>query len=412
MPASRLITKPFVTVTAVTAAFFVYVGMLVPILPTYIEDDLGGGDLAVGMSTAIFALAAIAARPWIARLIDRWGRRAVIQGGALLAAVSGFGLVLVDALGPLLALRTVGGVGEAALFVSAATLVADLAPPERRAEAASYFSVAVFGGLGIGPVLGDVVVGDGRYHLAFGVAAAFTVLAAVLAAGVPTRIVGPHTDPDADVLDEAVPATRRTFLHPAALGPGLVLAAGIGAFAVFSSFVPDHARDIGLSGAGGLFAVYSVVCLVLRLTGARLPERLGARRSVTIALSATGSSLALLAAVPQPAALWGAAVLIGIGQAFLYPSLMALTVNRVSERERAVALGSFTMFFDIGTMAGGLALGLVAQQFGKRSAFAGGVALAAVGMWLLWTRVTGARAEARPVEPTPGAVAFAPAGGD
>jgi MFS family permease len=410
MPASRLITKPFVTVTAVTAAFFVYVGMLVPILPTYIEDELGGGDLAVGVSTAIFALAAIAARPWIARLIDRWGRRAVIQGGALLAAVSGFGLVLVDSLGPLLALRTVGGVGEAALFVSAATLVADLAPPERRAEAASYFSVAVFGGLGVGPVLGDVVVGDGRYHLAFGVAAAFTVLAAVLAAGVPTRIVGPHAD--AAVLDDAAPAGRHTFLHPAALGPGLVLAAGIGAFAVFSSFVPDHARDSGLSGAGGLFAVYSVVCLVLRLTGARLPERLGARRSVTIALSATGSSLALLAAIPQPAALWAAAVLIGVGQAFLYPSLMALTVNRVSERERAVALGSFTMFFDIGTMAGGLALGLVAQQFGKRSAFAGGVALAAVGMWLLWTRVTGARAEARQLEPTTGAVAFAPAGGD
>ena len=55
-------------------------------------------------------------------------------------------------------------------------------------------------------------------------------------------------------------------------------------------------------------------------------------------------------------------MLIGVGQAFLYPSLMALTVNRVSERERAVALGSFTMFFDVGTVAGGLALGAVAEH--------------------------------------------------
>ncbi len=411
MPSSRLITKPFVVVTVVTAAFFVYVGMLVPILPTYIEDELGSGDLAVGTSTAVFALAAILARPWIARLIDRWGRRAVIQAGAVLAAVSGFGLVLVDSLAPLLALRTVAGVGEAALFVSAATLIADLAPPARRAEAASYFSIAVFGGLGIGPILGDAVVGDDRYHLAFGVAAAFTVLAAVLAFGVPSRVN--TASADTGVADGAEARGRRAvFLHPAAVGPGLVLASGIGAFAVFSSFVPDYARDIGLSGAGGLFAVYSVVCLVLRATGARLPERLGARRSVTIALSATGGSLALLAAVPDPGVLWVAAAMIGVGQAFLYPSLMALTVNRVDERERATALSSFTMFFDIGTMAGGLALGLVAEQLGKRPAFAGGTVLAAFGMWLLWTRVTAARRDPATAAAEPSSITLAAVAGD
>ena len=77
-----------------------------------------------------------------------------------------------------------------------------------------------------------------------------------------------------------------------------------------------------------------------------------------------------------------------VGQAFLYPSLMALTVNRVDERERPAALSSFTMFFDVGTIAGGLALGAVAELFGKRSAFAGGIVLAAIGVWLLLTRVT------------------------
>jgi MFS family permease len=91
--------------------------------------------------------------------------------------------------------------------------------------------------------------------------------------------------------------------------------------------------------------------------------------------------------VPQPWALWVAAALIGVGQAFAYPALMALTINRVSERERPLALGSFTMFFDIGSIVGGLALGLVADQLGKRSAFAGGVVLAMFGLWVLWTRV-------------------------
>lgn len=411
MSDSRLITKPFLAVTLVTAAFFVYVGILVPVLPPFIEDELGAGELGVGLSIAIFALTAVIARPVIVRLIDRFGRRAMIQAGAAIAGLAGFATVFADSLVPMLILRGIAGVGEAALFVAAATLIADLAPPHRRAEAASYFSVAVFGGLGVGPIVGEAIVDDARYHLAFGVAAACAIAAAALATLIPD-VAGPATH-GPDARHETRPL-RRALMHPAAMGPGVVLACGIGAFAVFSAFLPEHAREVGLPGSGGLFAAYSVVCLVLRLGGARLPERLGARRSVTIALTSTGSALALLAAVPRPWALWSAAVLIGIGQAFLYPSLMALTVNRVGERERAVALGSFTMFFDLGTVAGGLALGTVAQLLGKRSAFAGGVVLAAIGLWILWQRVTSAAGASDRVEviaPRHGPV-FAPSGGD
>ena len=110
-----------------------------------------------------------------------------------------------------------------------------------------------------------------------------------------------------------------------------------------------------MGGSGGLFAAYSVVCLVLRIAGARLPERLGPRRSVTIAFTTMAVALAGLAAFAQPWALWLAASSIGVGMAFQYPSLMALTVNRTPDHERAAALSSFTMFFEIGTVTGGLA---------------------------------------------------------
>lgn len=404
MSAGRLITKPFVAVTGAAMAFFVYVGMLVPILPTFIEDELGAGELGVGASVAIFALTAVAVRPLIARMVERYGRRAVMVVGSLIAAAAGGATALVSSLVPLLLLRGVAGIGEAALFVAAATLVADLAPPERRAEAASYFSVAVFGGIGVGPIIGEAVVDGDRFHLAFGVAAGFALLAAALSLSVPARVLA--VDP------EASGERFAGYIHRAALGPGLVLACGIGAFATFSAFLPDYSRSVGLAGSGGLFGTYSVVCLLLRLTGARLPERLGARRSVTIALTATGGSLTLLAAIPEVWALWAAAALIGVGQAFLYPSLMALTINRVDERERPAALSSFTMFFDVGMIAGGLALGAVAELFGKRSAFAGGIVLAAIGMWLLLTRVTTSRTTSPSVVASSPAATYIPVAGD
>ena len=205
-------SKPFVAVTAATGAFFVYVGMLVPLLPRFIEDELDAGELGVGLSLSTFAFAAIFARPVIGRLVMRYGRRRVMIGGSLLAGVAGFLCATVDSLPSLLAFRGLAGIGEAALFVGAATLVADLAPPHRRAEAASYFSVAVFGGLGVGPIIGEAVLGDDRFHLAFLVAAAFTVLAAVLSLAVPHSVEpaadGPELEP------RGTRSARAAPLHP------------------------------------------------------------------------------------------------------------------------------------------------------------------------------------------------------
>jgi MFS family permease len=398
---TRLVTKPFVAVTAATGAFFVYVGMLIPVLPRFIEDKLGAGELGVGLAIASFATAAIAARPMIARLIDARGRRQVMTAGAVLAGVAGAASATVGSLVPLLLLRGVAGVGEAALFVGAATLISDLAPPRRRAEAASYFSVAVFGGLGLGPVIGETVLGDGRYSLAFVVAASFTILAALMSFAAPNRVLETTRAPR--------PAKVR-FLHPAAVGPGLVLATGVAAFTAFSAFLPEHARDVGMAGSGALFAAYSAVCLVLRVVGARLPERLGPRRSVTIAFVTNAVALAALALFAAQWALWLAAVVVGVGMAFQYPSLMALTVNRADEEERAAALSSFTMFFEIGTVTGGLLLGAVAEALSKQAAFAAGVGVLAIGLWLLRSKVL--PAQSRPWVVTTGEVALVPAAGD
>ncbi|MGI9054074.1 MAG: MFS transporter [Ilumatobacteraceae bacterium] len=411
MSQPRLVTREFLAVTLATGAFFVYVGMLLPLLPRFIEDELGAGELGIGLSVATFALAAIVVRPLIARLIDARGRRAVMIAGALIAAIGGVLTATADSLGPLLAMRAIAGIGEAALFVGAATVVSDLAPPDRRAEAASYFSVAVFTGIGIGPVLGELILDDDRYSLAFAGAAGFAVLAAVLAVAVTTQPA--PVDDDAPALVPRSGLAR--LIHPAAIGPGLVLASGIAAFSVFTAFLPDHSREVGLAASGGLFTAYSVVCLILRITGARLPERLGPRRSVTIAFVTVAVALAGLAAFPYVWALWAAAIVIGVGMAFLYPSLMALTVNRVDDRERPAAISSFTMFFEIGTVSGGLVLGAVAELASKRAAFAGAVLLCGAGLWLMRTHVVPAsegKDDRRPRRaPTP-LPAYIPVAGD
>jgi MFS family permease len=182
-------------------------------------------------------------------------------------------------------------------------------------------------------------------------------------------------------------AGKRPFIHPAAVLPGLVLACAVAGFAAYGAFLPDYARDAGMSGAGILFGLYALVSLLVRIFGARLPELLGPRRAVTIALGNIGLGLAVLALTPSTLTLCVASALLGLGVAFNYPSLMALTVNRASDRDRAVAVSSFTMFFEIGSAAGGLAIGALAEVVGKQQAFLGAVVFAVVGIWLLRTKV-------------------------
>jgi MFS family permease len=378
-PRASLITRPFVAVTLATFAFFTYVGILVPLVPQYVENELGLGELGIGLNIAAFALASILARGFLGHLIDRYGRRALMIGGALIAAGAGVVTGQVEALALLLMLRGITGIGEAALFVAATTLVADLSPNGRRAEAASYFSVAVFGGIGIGPVVSETLLADDRFQLVFLIGGAFAVLAALLSIGVPSRVVSVEAPPRA--------APRQQWVHPAALGPGLVLGAGVAAFAAYGAFLPDYSREVGLANSGALFAAYSAVVLVLRIAGARLPEQLGARLSVTIALSSVGVGLVVLAVFATTWSLWVSSLIFGLGNAFLYPSLMAATVDRVSEHERARALSSFTMFFEVGTAVGGLALGALAEVTGKRWSFLAGVVPVVFGLWVLRTRV-------------------------
>ena len=87
----RLVTAPFVIVTAATLAFFVFVGIAVSVMPRFIENELGGDGLAIGLNLAVFSIAAIAARPAIAFIGDRFGRRSLMIGGSLLV----HGLVIV-----------------------------------------------------------------------------------------------------------------------------------------------------------------------------------------------------------------------------------------------------------------------------------------------------------------------------
>jgi len=253
-------------------------------------------------------------------------------------------------------LRLVTGVGEAAMWVGAATAIQDMAPPDRRGEAASYFSVALYGGMAFGPFAGEWLMKAASFDTVWIAAGCSALVASVLGLWTPQRIA----------------AERQPFrlLHPAGLGPGFVLLLGLIPFTGFSTFISLYGPEVSIDDVAPLFLVYGCLVLVIRIFGATLPDRLGWKLSSTIALTMLGAAALMLAAWGAAPGVWIAMVGFAAGMSLLFPALFTAAVASAPEHERSQAVGTFSLFFDL---AGGIApplLGVVVSLGSYRLAFA------------------------------------------
>jgi MFS family permease len=379
---ARLVTPLFLLVSLSTFAYFVSVGTLQPTLPRFVEGPLGGSSVAVGVAVGAFSISAVIVRPLAGRISDTHGRRPLIVWGAASVGLATAGHLVVTDLWLLLVLRIVYGVGEAFFFTAAAGVINDLAPDERRGEAVSYFSLALYGGLVLGPVLGEIVLGDGHYNRAWILAAATAALAAVL--GLPV----PDTRPD----EESIPPQGlRRFVHPAALLPGTVLATSMWGLGGYFTFVPLYALELGLSGSRVIFATFSGIILAIRGFGARIPDRLGPRRSARTALTLQACGLLVMALWQNPVGLYAGTVVFAVGQALSFPALMTIAIEGAPASERGAVVGTFTAFFDLAFGLGAVSLGAVVAVAGYPGSFAGGALVAGLGLLLMFTRARRAR---------------------
>jgi len=303
--------------------------------------------------------------------------------GAALFAASVLAYPLASSPAVLAALRLLTGAGEAFFFVGAVTAVFDLAPAERRGEAMSVASLALYVGIGLGPLIGELAIERVGFVAAWVLAATAALTALVMALRVP------DTRPqEASGEASGGPSPRRRLVHRAGLLPGLVMLTSILGMAGFLTFVPLYAIDIGMDGSRLVLLVFAGVVVGIRSVGARIPDRLGAARTTRMALALSAAGLALVGTWRSPAGLLAGTVVFAVGIALLTPAVMALAVEGVAPQERASMIGTTSAFLDLAFGLGPASLSFVAAAIGRPGTFLAGAVAAAVG-WVLvvWTRL-------------------------
>jgi len=241
---------------------------------------LGAGEGFTGLLQTALTLPFVLFAVPAGLLADRFSRRALMAGAEVVRAAALFAILALIWLKlltlPLLALLGFVAVcGTVAYSVAAPALVPSLVPPEALPAANARIELARTIAFAAGPALGGVLVGWTGAAPAFCVAAALSVVAVLLLAGIyePARASAVARHPLQEIREGAAFVLRHDLLRPVFLTQFIF---NIGAFLVLAVFVPYAIRHLGLSasGVGAVLAMYGLGMVAGALLATRVMQRL------------------------------------------------------------------------------------------------------------------------------------------
>ena len=342
----------FILVTAVLD--IVAMGIVIPVLPTLIEQFSGSNARAGvinGVFVALWALMQFVASPVIGSLSDRFGRRPVILLSTAGLAADYVLMALAPNLWWLALGRIIAGVTSAS-FTTVYAYMADITTPENRARGYGLIGAAFSAGFVLGPLLGGVLGGISP-RAPFWTAAAMSGVAFLYGLFVLPESLPPQRR-KAFSWHRANPlgALRLLRAHAGLVGLALVNFLLYFAHHVFSAvFVLYAGYRFGWSPwqVGLLLALAGALdMLVQGLLVGPCARRFGDRRTMVAGLCGGAVGLACMGLAPTgllftlallPNALWGLAM----------PTLQSLMTQRVSESEQGQLQGANN---SVGAIAG------------------------------------------------------------
>lgn len=356
--ASRFSSPQFKNFTLATAANFFFFCNFSSffLLPIYIKD-LGGNEANIGFIMGSFGITSLGAIPFVAYLVDKYGRRRFMLFGYALMFVATLSYLFISQLSPAFyLLRFVQGVSFAFSFTAASTFVTDYIPSEKRAEGLGIFSAFTIASYAIGPSLGELVIELFGFYSFFIYASFFSLIAFVLTIFTRDGNFIRSSDRYGLGFFRLIASKRYALI----LVSNLILAGGLGAIL---NFVATFLRSKGLA-AFYFFLTYTIAVTAVRIFGGRISDKLGRKVIASPCLLAVSISLAAMYFVESPLSAVLISLFFSIGYGFLYPTLSALVIDKAKSDERGKAMGAFNASYSLGINFLAFPLGLIARDFG------------------------------------------------
>jgi MFS family permease len=361
------------------AGFAITAGLLTVIMmggtlpvPLYVlwEPKMGFGPLGVTVVFAVYVVGTLAALLGFGDLSDHFGRKKVMAGAIVTAAVSTAIFLVADSIGVLIAARIISGLGVGFMTGTATAALAELAGPGGQRRAAVIASAANLGGLGLGPLIAGLFAQyvGAPTRTVFWVYLGLTGLALVALLAIPESVTQPDRAFRAH-LRIGVPAGMRLLMLGACLG----VFAAFTLLGLFSSLVPTFLRGVlGISNLAAIGATAFLVFAIAAISQA-VSARLASRRSVTVGLPLLLAALAALETSLFIKAEWlfyAATVATGIAVGMIFRGGLTEINRQADPAHRAQAVSTYFAAAYLGLGLPVVLIGLIAVAVGSVDASA------------------------------------------
>jgi MFS family permease len=379
-PRAPLWTRTYFLICWVTGLGYAHQAILAPTIPLYVHS-IGGSEFVVGLVLAAFSVTSCLLRPLVGYWTDRWSASGIAAAGNAVLGLCGMAL-MVPTLWMQCVVSGIRGLGWAGLNTGGNTLLAVIAPPARRAEASSYFTLFQSAAHTIFPpmALWILAATNSDYAIVFVLSGLLAMAGAVVAELIrrPGRAMdAPSAEPghtaalslaglyDRGVLLATVLLTCMTTSHPAA-----------------TAFLPLYGLhlNIGMDGIAWYFIVAGVVGLLARIVLGKPMDRIGRGPSIVVGfmVSMLGLLLFMLAG-NLPGLLLGGAFY-QLGYAINSSVMLALAIDLADPRRRGAAMATFSLAFPGGVGLGSALGGLLVDVSGWDAMYIGAILVLVVGL--------------------------------
>ena len=368
----------FSLLVAVNALVGGMIGQERTVLPLLAEHTFG---LTAFTATSSFVVAFGATKALTnvatGALADRVGRKPILVAGWLIGIPVPLLLIWAPAWGWVIVANVLLGMNQGMTWSTTVIMKIDLVGPARRGLALGLNEAAGYGAVALTAlVTGEIAARHGLRPEPFYLGIAFVALGVGLSTLFVHETLG-HAQLESATTSVGdghdglmVVFARATWRDPslsAASQAGLVNNAVDGlAWSILPLLFAAGGLSIGRIGV--LAALYpGVWCIGQLFTGA-WSDRVGRKPLIVAGMLLQGGALALMATA-DAFMLWAiGSVLIGVGTALVYPTLIAAVGDVAHPRWRATAVGVYRLWRDTGYVVGALLGGIVADMFDLRAA--------------------------------------------
>ena len=387
----------FALLVALNAFVGAMMGLERSVLPLIGQDDFGlSSKSAILAFVVAFGIAKALANLAAGGLAEREGRKRLLVLGWLLALPVPALIAFAPGWWMIVTANILLGLNQGLAWSMTVVMKIDLVGPRRRGlalgmnESAGYVGVAATA-LATGALAATYAPRTIVWTGAAIVAGLGTLIAILF-----VRDTGAHVHEEQRRQGLAEPARWRSAFVRGTVGDPVLRACSQAGLvnnlndALAWGLAPLYLAANGASVAqvGVVAAVYPAVWGVAQLATGALSDHVGRKPLITSGMLVQAAALALLAAGRGAfAPALGAAILLGVGTALVYPTLIAAVSDVAEPVDRAQLVGVYRFWRDFGFVVGALLAGVLADAFGAGVAIVVVAALTAgSGAWVAATR--------------------------